>query len=119
MILGIVGSRKRNSLADKRLIESEIRRLNPSELVSGGCSLGADRFAEELSHEMSIPIKVFRPKLGPKMTYVQAVKAYYERNGRIAEYCDVLVAAVSPERRGGTEDTIRKAKKLGKNVKII
>lgn len=45
--------------------------------------------------------------------------AGFIRNGNIADKSDILIAIVAKDRKGGTEDTIRKAKKIGKKVIII
>ena len=119
MILGIVGSRRRNTTKDKELIRKKILELQPSEITSGGCSRGADRFAEELAKDMNIPTTIFKPHIEEGMKYYQMVKAYYNRNKKIAEHCDVLLAQVAKDRKGGTENTINYAFELGKQVIII
>ena len=109
MKLGIVGSRKRNSLKDKELIRQRIIALKPDMIVSGGCPKGADKFAEELSVELSIPIEIFRPDLRSKpgiLTRYDVIAAYYARNRKIAENADYLIALVALDRKGGTENTI-------------
>jgi len=107
MKLGIVGSRRRNSLEDKAIIKKRILVLQPSLLVSGGCPKGADKFAEELAEELGISILIHYPKLpvkdSPKSDFVIA---YYERNRMIALDSDHLVALVAEDRKGGTENTI-------------
>ncbi|KKM05100.1 hypothetical protein LCGC14_1757530 [marine sediment metagenome] len=100
MRLGIVGSRKRNSLSDRALIEEKILELKPSMIISGGCWRGADRFAEELARKHGIAITIFHPKDRSKP------KSYHERNYEIALHSSVLIALVSEERVGGTESTI-------------
>jgi hypothetical protein len=45
--------------------------------------------------------------------------ARFARNAQIAEDCDLLIAVVSKDRKGGTEDTIRKVMALGKDVYIV
>ena len=108
MKLGIVGSRRRNSLEDKELIRQRIIELKPDSLVSGGCSKGADRFAEELAIELDLSIEIFRPNLkgNPTPTRYDMIKAYYARNQQVAIASDRLIALVAPDRKGGTEHTI-------------
>ena len=117
MKLGIVGSRRRNLPADKELIRWRIRALKPDMLVSGGCSKGADRFAEELAIEFHLSIEIFRPTFrnNPIPTRHDIIIAYYERNKKIAEASDHLIALVAPDRKGGTENTINYFKKSGKD----
>jgi hypothetical protein len=43
---------------------------------------------------------------------------YYARNQRIVDDSDLIVAFVAPDRTGGTEDTIRRAKRAGKPVEV-
>ncbi len=46
-------------------------------------------------------------------------KICYERNTLIAQDSDILIACVSPDRKGGTEDTINKYLKMGKDKLVI
>lgn len=115
MKLGIVGSRQRNSLEDKKIIKERILELKPSMLISGGCAVGADKFAEDFAEELGIPITIFYPKLIRDKTYPQQdiVKAMYARNKQIALESDYLIALVAPDRKGGTENTIHYFKERG------
>lgn len=119
MKLGIVGSRRRNSPEDKELIKQKILELKPDELVSGGCKKGADHFAEELSKELHIPIKIFYPKLEEEMPYLMRVQEYYCRNEQIANYSDKLIVAVARDRKGGAENTIKHFIKSGREKELI
>ena len=108
MKLGIVGSRRRNTKEDKNLIEERIFELTPELIISGGCKKGADRFAELLAKEIDIPMKIFYPKLPLKgAPYFEFAKAYHARNKLIADKSDMLIALVAPDRKGGTESTIK------------
>ena len=113
MKLGIVGTRRRNEDMIKFILQGYIDEFKPDMIVSGGCQRGADRFAEELARQLSIPILILYPKIpahyAPRYVWIQA---YYERNRRIAEESDALVAVVADDRRGGTEDTIKWFKEL-------
>lgn len=114
MVIGIVGSRRRNSNKDfikvKEALVSVYRRGDT--LVSGGCPKGADRFAEIIACTASIPIQVHYPdrnKLDPKLPKrVAFAKINYDRNTLIAQDADILIACVASDRKGGTEDTIKK-----------
>ena len=75
-------------------------------LVSGGCPKGGDRFAEVIAKSTGIPILIFYPDWES-----YGKRAGFERNTRIAEYSQILIARVTPDRKGGTEDTIKKFKK--------
>jgi len=52
-------------------------------------------------------------KINPRWAYAEI---NYARNTTIAEDSDIIVAVVSFDRTGGTEDTIKKAIKLGKRI---
>jgi len=115
----IIGSRSRNSQEDYEQVWNEFRKWyeNGDIIVSGGCPKGGDRFAEIIADKLDLtkenkkliihyPIK---PKVGsPKYMWA---KAMYERNTVIAneaELNSIVIACVSPDRKGGTEDTIKK-----------
>lgn len=96
--------------------------MHPSLIISGGCSQGADKFAEELAKELLIPTKIFYPKKvqpgSPRWAYT---KVNYARNKLIAQASDRLIALVSLDRKGGTENTIAWFKKYQneKNLEIL
>jgi hypothetical protein len=123
--IGIVGSRRRNSVEDFRRMREFLQGLLESiefdtvKFVSGGCPKGADHFAELIAETIGVEIKIYHPNLdeideellaaNPKAAHAII---NYARNGLIAENSDILVAMVAPNRLGGTEDTIRKFKKI-------
>lgn len=125
--IAIVGTRRRNDVATALLIEQTFFQLLESfslsledvEIVSGGCEFGADRFAEILAKRYNIAIKLFLPKLENAKQYFQMVKAYYARNEQIAEYSDIVIAAVHPDRTGGAENTLKYATKLKRRIILI
>jgi hypothetical protein len=107
--IGIVGSRRRDAAMDLVLTRrafDNIASLNDN-IVSGGCPKGGDRFAEVIAKQDGREITICYPnwaKFGKAAGFI--------RNGRIAELSDVLIACVTEERTGGTEDTIKKFLKL-------
>lgn len=114
--IGIVGSRRRNSKEDFDLVEKKFLEIyeDGDELVSGGCPSGGDKFCEMLAKKYQIPIKIYYAqwdKLGKG--------AGFARNTDIARDADALIALVAEDRKGGTEDTIKKAEKLGKQIILI
>jgi len=136
--IGIVGSRRRDSNKDKQVIELTLFRVLSGYwislpevdkgvmLVSGGCPKGADRFAEELAKEHMFPITVHYPdksKLDKILSITNPTQAYaqinFARNKKIAEDSDYLIACVSEDRTGGTENTIKHFKELGKEKNLI
>lgn len=123
--IGIVGSRRRDSDADYIACVGKFGEVyQPGDrIVSGGCSQGGDRFAEEIAKTHGITITIHYPRreqLDAGLMAVNRRAAYarinYARNMLIAEDCDVLIALCADDRTGGTEDTVKKAIKLGKTV---
>lgn len=113
-VIGIVGSRRRDYPKDYATCVAVFSSIyQPGDrLVSGGCPRGADRFAEMIAKSKGLTITIHYPDW-----YGEAGKAAgFVRNTKIAEDCDVLIALPAQDRKGGTEDTIRKARNLGKKI---
>lgn len=108
MKLGIVGSRRRAEAKDCQLLVKRVKELQPDMIISGGCSSGADHFAELIARNLGIPITIYYPKLDntKRYPYHEIVKANYARNELIAKESDKLLTLVAPDRKGGTENTI-------------
>ena len=106
--IGIVGSRTRNSYKDFLIVSKLFFVIyNKNDIiVSGGCSKGGDRFAEKLADKFDIPITIF------KADWSLGRHAGFLRNTDIAKESDILIACVAADRKGGTEDTIKKFKKF-------
>jgi len=111
MIIGIIGSRRRNTQEDKDLIEKQLLKiLNEDKditICSGGCKSGGDHFAEELASKYRLKKKIY-----PANWSKFGKGAGFVRNTEIAEDSDILIACVASDRKGGTEDTIKKFKKM-------
>jgi len=105
MIIGIIGSRKRNSEEDFALVKNKFFEIykDGDWICSGGCPIGGDEFAHRIHKEYSIPYLEF-----PANWKKYGKSAGFKRNGAIAKFSDVLIACVSETRNGGTEDTIKK-----------
>ncbi len=103
--IGIVGSRTRNSGFDKTLVIQAFDKVykQGDRIVSGGCKTGADSFAEFIARVDEVPILIHYAQWSRK-----GKSAGFQRNGDIAEDAEVLIACVSKDRTGGTEDTIGK-----------
>ncbi len=114
--IAVVGSRRRNTLADKMLLIRTLADVvvDGDRLVSGGCHTGADRFAEEIARQMGMTIIIHHADWDK---YSKAAGPI--RNSQIVADCDVMVALVAADRTGGTEDSIRKAENAGKEVIIV
>ena len=114
--IGIVRSRRRDKKEDFEACCNALNEIfeDGDRLVSGGCPQGGDKFAEIIAKSQGLTIIIHYPnwdryKKGAGMI----------RNTKIAEDCDVLIAIVAEDRKGGTEDTIKKAEKLGKEIVIV
>lgn len=121
MRVGIVGSRRRNSMKDRYqvfdLVEKLLSQAGDLVLVSGGCRKGADAFAEEAAKAYVVPMAIHIPNLS-EVARFQA-EPYFKRNRKIAEDSDVIYAWVSEDRTGGTENTIGHALNLKKTVFVV
>ena len=112
--IGIVGSRRRATSSDFiKMLEVFDTVYEPGDrIISGGCTTGGDRFAEDLARNRGLSILVhFADWNGPN-----GAAAGFVRNTKIAEDCDILIALVADNRKGGVEDCIKKATKLNKKV---
>jgi transposase len=118
--IGIIGCRSRDTLDDFNLVLSKVisiatlgnmdSRKDFYTIISGGCPKGGDRFARGISKILNIPIIEHLPewdKFGKSAGFI--------RNTYIARDSNILIACVREDRIGGTEDTIRKYLKLGKD----
>lgn len=114
--IGIVGSRRRNTLNDESLVKDKFFEIyqEGDQIVSGGCWAGGDKFAENIARDNDIDIIIHKADWARHGRI-----AGFLRNTTIAEDCDVLIACVSEDRTGGTEDTIKKAVKLGKKIILV
>ena len=121
MVYGIVGSRRRASALDRNQVFDLVREA-PADttFVSGGCVSGADAFVKEAcsfyGHTLVEHLPVLPPKGSPYYLFVQA---FFARNKLIASDSDVLYALVSSDRKGGTENTVKHAIKLGRRVVLL
>ena len=105
--IGVVGSRRRNSNTDYKIVTDKFFEVyEPGDvIVSGHCSKGADSFAEMIANCSHIPIILY-----PANWKEYGRAAGFIRNTDIANKSDVLIACVAHDRKGGTEDTIKKFK---------
>jgi predicted Rossmann fold nucleotide-binding protein DprA/Smf involved in DNA uptake len=113
---GIVGSRRRNCKSE---VLKFINRLNPDDIVISGGATGVDTWAAMYAAERGLEAIIFEPDISKCRKSYEFTKAYYARNFKIAEACDILIAFVSPDRKGGTENTIKQAAKLNKEIIIL
>jgi hypothetical protein len=115
MRVGVVGSRRRT---DRETIEAVMAALAPGTVVITGGARGPDRWAEQAARTRGLEVIVHTPDLDGVRVRWQAAERFYARNQRIVEASDMLIAFVALDRTGGTEDTIRRAKRAGKPVEV-
>ena len=109
--IGIVGSRKRYTPKDFLLVQEAFCQLyeDGDKVCSGMCSTGADQFAVLLSDIWDSEPVWHWAEWRKNNQYNKA--AGFIRNTYIAGDSNILIACVAADRKGGTEDTIKKFKK--------
>lgn len=115
--IGIIGSRRRDSDKDYVLLANTFLHVynKGDKIVSGGCPKGGDRFAEIIARNKGLTITIHHADWnGP-----DGKRAGFVRNTKIATDCDILIALVAEDRLGGTEDSVKKALALGKEVILL
>lgn len=120
---GIVGSRRRNTLRDikivNRLVEWLLEKHETVVIVSGGCPQGADAFAERAAELWGTPKRIYHIDKEGANTRWEFTNRAYSRNKKIAETSTAVFALVSEDRTGGTENTIKHALDLKRPVFLI
>jgi predicted Rossmann fold nucleotide-binding protein DprA/Smf involved in DNA uptake len=121
MRAGIVGSRRRNSMRERRQVLTLVERLliefPDLTLVSGGCRQGADAFADEAHRVFDVPMVTYLPDFSGSHRF--AAEPFFVRNRRIAQDSDRIYAWVAADRTGGTENTVTHALELGRPVFLV
>jgi len=114
--VAIVGSRSRT---DSDTVERLVAGLPADTVIVSGGAPGPDTWAEEAARRRGLMVQIFRPDLEDARTQGQVTRRYHNRNQRIVDAADEVIALVSPDRRGGTEDTLRRAERKGIPVTIL
>lgn len=114
--IALVGSRNFN---DKELFEKVVSEVvlidgKPNKVISGG-AVGADTLAYEWAIENKIEIAIYKPRHEDFPKETRKWMAPKERNTKIVENCDVVLAFWDLSSTG-TKDTIEKA--INNNRKI-
>ena len=115
MKIGIVGSR---TFPQLKLIEWYIRDLPEGVTIISGGAKGVDKAAEEYARRRGLEVIVKLPNLDGCEKRFEYTERYYDRNQEIVNSSDLIVAFTEKD-KGGTWDTIKRAHKAGKPVKII
>jgi hypothetical protein len=87
-------------------------------IVSGGAT-GPDTWAEEAARKRGLLTKIFRPDLIGAESKGQITRRCHARNQQIVDAADEVFALVAPNRKGGPEDTIRRAQRKGIPITIL
>jgi predicted Rossmann fold nucleotide-binding protein DprA/Smf involved in DNA uptake len=130
--IAIIGSR---IYENKRKIKDTIFKLKQMfgdklEIVSGGASSGADKYAKKYSLELNVDYKEFNPAFTNKNLYSVMPESYYgkqfhvsqlfARNELVAKYCDRMIAFIhSASTTSGSDHAVKMAIKHKKPVVII
>jgi len=113
--IGIVGSRKRDSDYDFLCCVDHFLEIfeEGDIIVSGGCPLGGDNFAEIIAEAYDVEIEIFHPDWEK-----HGKKAGFLRNLDIAKKSDVLIAILTEDKSQskGTMHTVNTMCKLNKPV---
>ena len=111
-VIGVVGTRRRDKEEDFQEVWKAFGEVyeEGDSICSGLCPKGGDRFAVIIANRLGLPND-------KRMWFPPDWKKYgrfagFIRNTPIAENSDILIACVSEDRTGGTEDTIKKFKKF-------
>jgi predicted Rossmann fold nucleotide-binding protein DprA/Smf involved in DNA uptake len=115
MRIAIVGSRRRT---DRESVVACVAELAPDTVIVTGGARGPDQWAEEAAQARGLAVVVCKPDLAGVRGRWEAAERHYARNQRIVEDAERIIAFVAPDRKGGTEDTIRRAERAGKPVNV-
>lgn len=109
MVLGIAGSRQRNTPEDKELLRKRIIELKPNLIVTGGIkSAGPEKFVVEIAEKLGIPIKeyhpwpaYFPPDKEQRVTRFKEIFARDLRRALVGLHSDHLIFMTHPKGRHG------------------
>ncbi len=114
--IAIVGSRSRT---DPETVDRLVTHLPAGTTIVSGGAPGPDTWAEEAAKRHGFAVEIFRPKLDDAISQGQKTRRYHKRNQEIVDAVDEVFALVAQHRKGGTEDTIRRAIRKGIPVTLL
>lgn len=118
MHVAIIGSRRRSSPSDRAIVAEIVANLpRMASVISGGAD-GPDTFAAEEARSAGLTVIELQPDLVGVRNRGEAARRYHERNQRVVDLVDEVHALVAADRKGGTEDTIRRASRKGIAVRL-
>jgi hypothetical protein len=115
MKVAVVGSREFLQL---KLVEYFVRDLPQGITVISGGAKGVDTAAAETARKNGLNVVECLPNLEGCKERHEYTQRYYDRNQKIVDDADLVVAFTEKD-HGGTWDTIKRAVKANKPVKII
>lgn len=127
MIVGFTGTQFGASTRQVVNLKFELSKLGCTELHHGDC-VGADAQAHAVALELGIPVVLHPPINMVKRAFCQGAmrceeaRHYLDRNQKIVDDVDILIACpFSPRemRRSGTWSTVRYARRIGREVKLL
>lgn len=120
MRVAVVGSRR---WGKRQAVLDAIAALPAGTVVVSGACEGPDAWAAEAARARGLQVIEFKPDLSGLPAHggrrFEVTKRYHARNQRVADACERVVAFVAADRKGGTEDTIRRARRAGKLVEVV
>lgn len=114
--VAIIGSCSRT---DPETVEPLVAGLPTDTIIASGGAPGPDTWADQAARKFGIAVKVFRADLHGAESQRQKTRRYHNRNQLIVDAADEVFALVAPNRKGGTEDTIRRAQRKGIPVTML
>lgn len=136
MVIGITGRRPQwlegQEKNIEKWLETQFDKLNPDNIISG-MAQGADQIAAWVAHDKGIKYRCYFPYrkklhaeqqfLADEASYVYWMKNkyegpqdYIERDKKIVDDCDLLLAIWDGVETGGTWQTIKYAKEKRKEI---
>jgi len=115
MKVAIVGSR---TFPQLQLVEWFVRDLPAGVTVVSGGAKGVDTAAQEYAERRGLKTLILLPNLDGCVNRSDYTERYYKRNQEIVDNSDLVVAFTEKE-SGGTWDTIKRARRAGKPIKIV
>ena len=114
--IAIIGARRRT---DQETVERLVAGLPTDTVIVSGGATGPDTWAEQAALRRGFATKIFRPDLNGAASQGQKTRRFQARDQQIVDAADEVFALVAPDRKGGTEDTIRRAQRKGIRVTIL
>ena len=87
--------------------------IKPDDVIVSGGAFGVDSWVEEFARTIKCKMVIHRPDMQVAFPY-----RFHQRNKKIAKDCERMIA-FDKKQRSGTSQTIRFARELGKDVRVI